>query len=92
MGDLAIGGGFFYVKRLVVTPHFDYSITSNRERLCSVGGSLVFDLNSLLWLGWPVSMGVTYSYNGLADFDAINEASGLDLKRNYCNFVFNVSF
>ena len=92
VGDLAIGGGFFYVKRLVVTPHFDYSITSNRERLCSVGGSLVFDLNSLLWLGWPVSMGVTYSYNGLADFDAINEASGLDLKRNYCNFVFNVSF
>lgn len=92
MGDLAIGGGFFYIKRLVLTPHFDYTHTSSRDRLCSLGTSAVLDLNSVLWLGWPVSMGVSYSYNGLADYEALRSASGIDIEKHYWGFIFNVSF
>lgn len=92
IGDAAIAGGFFYIKRLVITPHFDYTHTAHDQRLCSVGSDLVFDLNSILWLGWPVSLGVSYSYNGLADFTAIKNESGVDMDRNHVGFVFNVTF
>lgn len=93
LGDVAIGGGFFYIKRLVLTPHFDFTHTANHEQLVSVGASAVLDLNSLLWLGWPVSMGVTWSYNGFADFTALKAQSGIDdMVRNHVGFVFNVTF
>ena len=92
LGDIAIGGGFFYIKRLVLTPHFDFTHTANHDQLVSVGASAVLDLNSLLWLGWPVSMGVTYSYNGFADFTALQAQSGIDMAPNHVDFVFNVTF
>ena len=92
LGDVAIGGGFFYIKRLVLTPHFDFTHTTNHDQLVSVGASAVLDLNSLLWLGWPVSMGVTYSYNGFADFTALQAQSGIDMAPNHVDFVFNVTF
>lgn len=92
IGDVALMGGFFYIKRLVITPHFDYMHTTNHERLVSVGTSAVLDLNSFLWLGWPVSMGVTWSYNGFADFTRIKAESGIAMDRNHIGFVFNVTF
>lgn len=91
IGDRAIGGGFFYIKRLVLTPHFDYTKAGDMQFM-SAGTDLVFDLNSILWLGWPVSIGVSYSYSGMADFYTAQLQSGIEMNRHHAGFVFNVSF
>ena len=91
IGDWGIFGGFFYFKRLVLTPHFDYMF-AGPDQLYSVGCDLTFDLNSLLWLGWPCSVGVTYSYNGGPSFNSLSETSGIYLGRHYIGPTFNVSF
>jgi hypothetical protein len=90
-GDWGLFGGFFYVKRLVLTPHFDYMFAGNNQ-LYSAGCDLVFDLNSILWLGWPCSLGVTYSYNGGPSFNSLAETSGIPLGRHFVGPTFNVSF
>lgn len=91
IGDWGIFGGFFYFKRLVLTPHFDYMF-AGPDQLYSAGCDLTFDLNSLLWLGWPCSIGVTYSYNGGPSFSNLSETSGIYLGRHYVGPTFNVSF
>ena len=90
LGDWGIFGGFFYIKRLVLTPHFDYMF-AGKEHLFSAGCDLTFDLNSILWLGWPCSLGVTYSYNGGESFNSLNTL-GLNLGHHYVGPVFNVTF
>lgn len=82
IGDLALGGNFFSIKRLVVNPHFDYTMASE-GRFFSAGAELILDLNSILTLEWPCSFGVTYSYNG---------GSGFDFDRHFVGPTFNVSF
>ena len=91
IGDWGIFGGFFYFKRLVLTPHFDYMF-AGPDQLYSTGCDLTFDLNSLLWLGWPCSVGVTYSYNGGPSFNSLSETSGIYLGRHFVGPTFNVSF
>lgn len=91
IGDISIGGGFIYIKRLCLTPHVDYT-RAGQINLMSVGSALTFDLNGLIWIGWPVSIGATYSYNGLADYNALKSSTGLDMDLHYVGFVFNVSF
>ena len=58
------------------------------------GLKFVFDLNSILWLRWPCSIGATYSWNGglgqpLRAFEEIYQTN---IDRNHVGFVFNVSF
>lgn len=90
IGDVGIGGGFFYIKRLVLTPHFDYTFFDNGS-LYSGGADLTISLNSILWLGWPCSVGVTYSYNGGASFDSLN-AQGFEMGHHFVGPLFSVSF
>ena len=99
IGDWGIFGGFWYFKRLVLTPHFDYtfagkvkSYMSSGEQLFSVGCDLTCDLNSILWLGWPCSIGVTYSYNGGPSFNTLKTATGIKMGRHFVGPTFNVSF
>jgi hypothetical protein len=91
IGDLALGGNFFSIKRLVVNPHFDYTFAGKHE-LYSVGAELILDMNSILTLEWPCSFGVTYSYNGGKGFKALEQQSGIALGRHYVGPTFNVSF
>ena len=91
VGDWGIFGGFFYIKRLVLTPHFDYMF-AGKNQLYSAGCDLAFDLNSILWLGWPCSIGVTYSYNGGPSFKSLSKDTGMNLGRHYVGPTFNVSF
>ena len=91
IGDLSIGGSFFYIKRLLLNPHFDYTMVENRN-LCSAGAEFLFDLNSILWLEWPCSIGASYSYNTGSGFESIMSESSIKMDRHYCGFVFNVSF
>ena len=91
IGDWGIFGGFFYFKRLVLTPHFDYT-WAGKDQLYSAGCDLTFDLNSILWLGWPCSVGVTYSYNGGKSFDSLKASTGIHIGRHFVGPTFNVSF
>ena len=91
IGDLAIGGNFFSIKRLVVNPHFDYTIAGSYG-LFSAGAELILDMNSILTLEWPCSFGITYSYNGGSGFNVFTRQSGLPLGRHFVGPTFNVSF
>ena len=90
LGDWGIFGGGCYFKRMVLTPHFDY-MCAGKNQLFSAGCDMTFDLNSVLWLGWPCSVGVTYSYNGGPSFGSLNEM-GLNLGHHFVGPTFNVSF
>jgi hypothetical protein len=93
IGDLSIGGSMLYIKRMVVTPHFDFNIIGARPSLFSTGASLTFDIESVLGITWPFSLGVTYSYNGgFKDCFQTLQKDGLDLGRHFAGPVFNVSF
>lgn len=91
IGDWGILGGFCYFKRLALTPHFDYT-WAGKQQLFSAGCDLTFDLNSILWLGWPCSFGVTYSYNGGPSFESLKTATGINIGRHFVGPTFNVSF
>jgi hypothetical protein len=91
IGDISIGGGLIYIKRLRLTPHADYMRAGTTD-LVSVGSALTLDLNGLIWIGWPVSVGATYSYSGLADYNLVKSQTGLDMSPHYIGAVFNVSF
>ncbi len=102
IGDLALGGSFFSIKRLVLTPHFDATVfnasVSNPEvagilNLWSAGGTLDLDLHSILTLEWPVTIGVTFSWNGGSALNPFMETTGIkDIKRWYLGPNFNVTF
>lgn len=91
IGDLSIGGSFFSIKRLVVTPHFDYSFIGEKG-LWSAGGDLTLDMHSILTLEWPCSFGVTMSYNGGTAWNSAASESGITIDRFFVGPTFNVSF
>ena len=96
IGDVSIAGGLVYIKRLTLTPHFDYMFigrnTPTKVGLFSAGTSLTLDLNGLIWIKWPCSAGISYSYNGGPSYNAIQEAYGITIGRHHVGPVFNVSF
>ena len=91
IGDVSFGGSFFYLKRLLFNPHFDYALAGKNE-LFSAGAEFLLDLNSILWLEWPCSVGASWSYNAGKGFENISKKSGIQMDRDYWGFVFNVSF
>lgn len=106
IGDLAFLGAFLYIKRLVITPHFDYtafgyglkgSVSSGYHEglfsngLLSAGATVAADISSLCWIGFPFHIGVTCSYNGGPSFDKAR-AGGVPVKHFFCGPVFSVSF
>lgn len=96
-GDLSVFGSFMYIKRFVVTPHFDYTmfgtglkgIASNG--LFSAGATVSVDLSCLFWLEFPFQVGVTCSYNGGPSFNAI-QRSGVPISHFDIGPVFSISF
>ena len=91
IGELSIAGGLVYIKRLCLTPHADYTRAGNTD-LFSVGSALTLDLNGIIWIDWPVSIGATYSYSGIGDYNLIKTQTGIDMKPHHFGFIFNVSF
>ena len=91
IGDLSIGGSMFSIKRLVLTPHFDWTFFG-KNSLWSAGTDLVLDMHSILTLEWPCSFGVTFSYNGGPAFNSLATESGITLDRWHVGPTFNVSF
>ncbi len=91
IGDVAVAGGLFYIKRLCLTPHADYMRAGTTD-LLSVGSALTFDLSGIIWIEWPISVGATYSYSGLADYNIVKSQTGLNMSPHHVGAVFNVSF
>ncbi len=90
IGDWSIGGTLFAVKRLVITPHFDYTFIKKKGNLYSAGLNLSLDLHSLLWLEYPCSFGLTCSYNGGSLYNDFAKRAGIG--QYYIGPTFNVSF
>ena len=91
VGDISVWGAFFYLKRLVFSPHFDYTFAGKNE-LFSAGAEFLMDLNAIVWLEWPCSIGASWSYNAGRGFESISKQSGIRMDRSHWGFVFNVSF
>lgn len=89
MGDFHIGN-LFYVSRGIITPHFDYSFNGN-IRLFSAGATLEIEFGNFIGLQFPVSAGVTYSYNGGPSFGSL-ENTGLNPGRHFAGPVFSIDF
>ena len=101
IGDISIFGPFMYLKRLILNPHFDYSMfdwmrgTGFSGSLYSVGATLTIDFERLFWLRFPFSVGVTYSYSGGSAFDTLAptlESNGAPMGHHYIGPVFSVDF
>jgi hypothetical protein len=99
IGDVSLMNSFLYVKRLVVTPHFDYTFmdpfkkkgtSAEPEGLFSAGATLAVDLESFLWLEWPCTAGISASFNGGPSFAACRE--NYDAGRFYIGPTFNITF
>ena len=91
IGDLAIFGNFIFVKRMVLTPHFDYTcVTDTGAAFWSAGGDLTFSLESIAWITWPCSVGVSASYNGSNAFLQAQNSYGA--QRFHIGPVFSVTF
>ncbi|MBQ0043995.1 MAG: hypothetical protein KBT05_03130, partial [Bacteroidales bacterium] len=58
--------------------------------LYSAGASLTADLSSFVWASVPVSIGVSWSYNGGSAYDGY-ERSGIEIGHNFVGPVFRVS-
>ena len=89
IGNLVLGKNIFAIKRLVVTPSFDCTLLGKKAELWSANLDLVFDFESIVTLEFPVSIGVTGSYNG--GFNGSFEALKIN-DRFFVGPVFNVVF
>ena len=88
LGDFSLSSAF-YVKRAVITPHFDLTVFPGGS-LYSAGVSAAVEFGCFFWIGTPISIGLTYSYNGGRSFGQLN-ASGYSAGRHYIGPVFNIS-
>ena len=91
IGDISVLGSMLYIKRLNLSPHFDYTfIGSQGEGIWSAGCNLSLSLESLLWIEWPCSIGVNVSYNGGPSFRQYSR--DYLVQRWHAGPTFNVTF
>jgi hypothetical protein len=89
IGDIVVGRNILAIKRLVLTPSFDCTLVGKQAKLWSANLDLAFDFESILTLEFPMSLGVTGSYNG--GFNGSFEELNVE-KRFFFGPIFNVSF
>jgi hypothetical protein len=90
IGDVTLGGNWLAIKRLVTYPHFDYTFVG-KEGLWSAGLDLTADLQAIVTLEWPCSVGVTFSWNGGSAWDRLAN-NGISMDKWYLGPIFNVTF
>ena len=88
LGDFNITSGF-YVKRAIITPHFDFTFFQGGS-LYSAGVSAAVEFGRFFWVGTPIRIGVTYSYNGGRSFNTLRSAGAMT-GHHYVGPVFNIS-
>jgi len=90
IGDPCLCNGLFHASNMILTPHFDWFMNGDGY-LYSAGASLEIGLRSLFWIGVPINIGVTYSYNGGSAWNAYTK-NGVPMDRHYVGPVFSVDF
>lgn len=80
LGDFSISPAF-YGKRAILTPHFDYTFFKGGN-LFSAGATLEIEFGCFFWIGTPINIGLTWSYNGGKSFDRFR-SRGIDLNHHY---------
>lgn len=89
MGDWHISD-VFYCTRGIVTPHFDCTTFGAGRNLWSAGASFEMEFGSFLWIRTPVTVGVTYSYNGGSIYSNAAAAAKMSTA-HYAGFLFNIT-
>lgn len=89
MGDWHISD-VFYCTRGIVTPHFDFTTFGPARNLWSAGASFEMEFGSFLWLRTPVTIGVTYSYNGGSIYSSVAAAADMSTA-HYAGLLFNLT-
>lgn len=90
IGDVTLGGNVLAFKRLVAYPHFDYTFIG-KKGLWSAGLDLTADLNAIITIEIPCSLGVTFSWNGGSAWNNIS-TQGITMDKWFIGPIFNVSF
>lgn len=103
VGDRSLLWSCLYVRRLLLTPHFDCTLFSNAAldlgkgtgSLMTYGFDLALDIQCILWLTIPCTLGVSVNFNGAPDWNglaAIGKALGVpDVPKFYIGPVFSIS-
>ena len=93
IGNPVLGINVFAIKRLVLTPSFDCTLLGNKASLWSANLDAALDFESILTLEFPISLGLTFSYNGgfNGSFNSMAADSGINMKRFFIGPVFNIS-
>ena len=92
IGDVTLGGNWLAIKRLVVYPHFDYTFIGKKAGLWSAGLDLTADLQAIITLEWPCSIGLSFSWNGGVNNTWKTLSKNMEMSRWFLGPVFNVSF
>lgn len=92
MGDWNISDAFF-CSRGIITPHFDLTLIPAKMNgvggtysLYSVGATFELEFGCFFWIKTPVTVGVTYSYNGGSLFPYMEMKSP-----HYVGATFNIN-
>lgn len=88
VGDFSLGSAF-YGSRALFTPHFDCSIFPGGS-LFSAGLTAELEFACFFWIGTPIKIGVTYSYNGGPSFRTLN-SHGFNMGHHYVGPVFSLT-
>lgn len=88
IGNPVLGINIFAIKRLVLTPSFDCTFFGKKAALWSASLDAVLDFESIVTLVFPVSLGVTYSFNGGFN-NAFNKET---MDRHFFGPIFNIAF
>jgi hypothetical protein len=89
IGDITIGGSLLAIKRLVTYPHFDYTFIG-KEGLWSAGLDLTADLQAIITIEFPCSLGLSFSWNGGSAWNDL--AKNIKMSNWFLGPIFNVSF
>ena len=103
VGDRSLLWSCIYIRRLLLTPHFDCTLFSNAAlglgkgtgSLMTYGFDLSLDIQCILWLTVPCTLGVSVNFNGAPDWNglaAVGKALGIpDVPKFYIGPVFSIS-
>ncbi len=102
-GDRSLLWSCLYVRRLLLTPHFDCTLFSNAAlglgsgtgALMTYGFDFAFDIQCILWLTLPCTLGVSVNFNGAPDWNglsSVGNALGIpDVPKFYIGPVISIN-
>jgi len=103
VGDRSLLWSCIYIRRLLLTPHFDCTLFSNAAlglgngtgSLMTYGFDLALDIQCILWLTIPCTLGISVNFNGAPDWNglaAVGKALGIsDVPKFYIGPVLSIN-